>query len=183
MSAGSTRAFSFLLDMNRLFERFVERLVESAIDHKRTRVETQVVYSSIIWNADADRGYSRVIPDLVVKGKEVSGRQLAIDAKYKLYDVKKIDQADIYQTFLYAYALGSEGQQPTALLLYPSSRASGHKARLQVHSSVSAWRAEIVAMGIPIPAALDELQSGGNGPVLTSLREAIAWALPLDQAS
>ena len=30
---------------------------------------------------------------------------MPIDIKYKLYDIKKVSTADVYQTFLYAYAL------------------------------------------------------------------------------
>jgi 5-methylcytosine-specific restriction enzyme subunit McrC len=120
-----------------------------------------------------------VIPDLVVRRRGTPDRRLAIDAKYKLYDERRIDPSDIYQTFLYAYALGSRGSGagPTALLLYPASSPEGKAIRLKVRSLYSARGAEIVGLGIPIPAALVELESGDDGPVRMAVRAAILEAL------
>jgi 5-methylcytosine-specific restriction enzyme subunit McrC len=179
LALGSTRSFAFLLDMNLLFERFVERLVAGVIEPRRYRVDSQVVHSSIIWNAVTQKPYSRVIPDLVVRRRGTADRRLAIDAKYKLYDERRIDPSDIYQTFLYAYALGSRavGVGPTALLLYPASSSERKSIRLKVRSLYSARGAEIVGLGIPIPAALTELESGQAGAVQTAVRAAIAEAL------
>ena len=49
--------------------------------------------------------------------------RVAVDAKYKLYDQRKLDSGDVYQGFLYAYAFSGAGELavPTAVLLYPSS--------------------------------------------------------------
>lgn len=178
-TGGSTRSFTFLLDMNRLFERFVERLVEAAIDRRRYRVDSQVIHSSIIWNAATQRPYSRVIPDLVVWQREIARRRMAIDAKYKLYDGRQLDQSDIYQTFLYAYALGSPsvGVSPTALLLYPASSSEINVIQLRVRTLDLAQGARIVGIGIPIPAALRELERRETGPVRKTLCGAIYEAL------
>jgi len=179
LAPGEMRSFAFLLDMNLLFERFVERLVEAAVDARRYRVDSQVAHSSIIWNAVTQKPYSRVIPDLVVRKRGEASRRLAIDAKYKLYDERHIDSRDIYQTFLYAYALSPRGpgERPTALLLYPASSSGRNAVRLNVRSLGGERGAEIVGMGIPIPAALNELESGVEGPVRSALRGAIDRAL------
>ena len=179
LSPGPTRSFAFLLDMNLLFERFVERLVEGILSPRDYRVDYQVAHSSIIWNATTEKPYARVIPDLVVRTREGESLRLAIDAKYKLYDERRIDASDIYQTFLYAYALGSpvEGRPPVSLLLYPASSAEPMAVHLKVRALLTVTGAEIVAVGIPIPAALEELQSGAQGPISAGLRSTISEAL------
>lgn len=179
LTSGSTRSFAFMLDMNLLFERFIECLVKKVLDSHLYWVKPQVVHSSIIWNATTQKPYSRVIPDLVVGWRGRANHCLAIDAKYKLYDERRVDPSDIYQTFLYAYALSSRGTatSPTALLLYPASSSESKAIRLEVRSLSVPHGAEIVGMGIPIPAALSELESKEDGPVLSALRDTINEAL------
>ena len=178
LAHGSTRSFAFMLDMNLLFEHFVEHLVKKVLDSHLYWVKPQVVHSSIIWNAATQKPYSRVIPDLVVGWRGRANHCLAIDAKYKLYDERRIDSSDIYQTFLYAYALSSRGTgtSPSALLLYPASSFS-KAIRLEVRSLYTPRGAKIIGMGIPIPAALSELESKADGPVLSALRDTINEAL------
>lgn len=179
LTSGSTRSFAFMLDMNLLFERFVELLVKKVLDSRLYWVKPQFVHSSIIWNATTQKRYSRVIPDLVVGWRGRANRCLAIDAKYKLYDERRVDPSDIYQTFLYAYALSSQGTgtSPVALLLYPASSSESKTIRLEVRSLYTPRGAEIVGMAIPIPAALSELESKADGPVLSALRDTINEAL------
>ena len=67
----------------------------------------------------AQRPYTNIIPDVVVERRGESDCRVAIDAKYKLYDERGFDPGDIYQTFLYAFALGTAASDavPTSLLL------------------------------------------------------------------
>ena len=179
LDPGSTRSFAFLLDMNLLFERFVERLVGRVLDSRLYQVDAQVAHSSIIWDETTQRPYSRVRPDLVVRRRGTVDHRLAIDAKYKLYDDRRVAPSDIYQTFLYAYALSSRGTgaSPTALLLYPASSSERRPIRLKVRSLHTRQGADIVGMGIPIPDALNELQCNEDGPVRSALRDEINGAL------
>ena len=175
LALGSARCFSFLLDMNRLFERFVEVLVGSALGPADYQLDSQAVQSSIIWDAIRNSPYARVIPDLLVRKRGGRGPSLAIDAKYKLYDERGIDSGDIYQTFLYAYALGqgNEERKPTALLVYPASRGEQVVTELEIRPRHAYGRASIVGLGIPIPSALDELEAGSAGPVHRMFRELV----------
>jgi 5-methylcytosine-specific restriction enzyme subunit McrC len=83
--------------------------------------------------------------------------RLPVDAKYKLYDARRLDPADVYQAFFYAYAYHRPGadptSQPSALLVYPSSEA-GARVALRVRREDGATTARISAIGVHIPATL-----------------------------
>jgi 5-methylcytosine-specific restriction enzyme subunit McrC len=100
---GATNCFAFLIDMNRLFEMFVFRLVDTLLAGSGMRVQYQRADRSIILNASTGQPYARVVPDILVE-RSAAGTtaRLAIDAKYKLYDERKLSSSDVYQSFLYA---------------------------------------------------------------------------------
>jgi 5-methylcytosine-specific restriction enzyme subunit McrC len=135
---GETNCFAFLIDMNRLFEMFMFRLVDTLLAGSAMRVHYQRADRSIILNASTGQPYARVVPDILVE-RSAAGTtaRLAIDAKYKLYDERKLSSSDVYQSFLYAYAYGAAGGPalPAALLVYPSSSRSSHAVRLRVRSA------------------------------------------------
>ena len=94
---GLRQDFAFLLNMNRLFERFVTRLVEQALPAVLYRVTSQLPYRSVVWNVSSQRPCTNITPDVVVERRGESDCQVAIDAKYKLYDERGFDPSDIYQ--------------------------------------------------------------------------------------
>lgn len=177
---GRARCFAFLLDMNLLFERFVHRLFERTLDAASYALDYQRADRSIVWDADRNRPYSRVIPDLLVRSRRPPFRRLAVDAKYKLYDRRKVSPADIYQTFLYAYAFGTrssvDASPPLALIIYPSE-GSSRSVRLRIRGANYLAGAEIRALGISIPDCLAELEASRGGPSVTLLREAVELGL------
>ena len=177
LEAGSTRCFAFLIDMNLLFERFVHRLLERLLP-AGYRLYYQRSDRSIIWNADDNRPYAAVIPDLLVQHDGESARCVPLDAKYKLYDERKLSSDDIYQCFLYAYAYGGTGVEsvPRAVLVYPSLGGSQEPLRLRVQSAQKVAGAEILALGIHIPTALKEARERRGGPGAATLLEAIKRA-------
>ncbi len=179
---GSTSSFAFLLDMNKLFERFVKGFVERILERDLYRVNYQMAHSSVIWDSIAEKPYSWVIPDLVVSRRDDATYRVAIDAKYKQYDQKRIDLSDIYQTFLYAYALSSKqiSARPTALVLFPLATAESKEIRLEVRTLDVSRGADIVGIGISIPAALKELLSNKGGPVAVALKDAVSKALEIE---
>jgi hypothetical protein len=144
------------------------------------RVHYQRRDSSIILNADTLRSYSRVVPDLLVETQAgANGARLAVDAKYKLYDVNKLQSGDIYQAFLYAYACGQHGGvvPPTAVLVYPASSESGPETHLRIRNAHGFAGAELFAIGVFIPAALEELERGRCGPASQRILDVIRGAL------
>lgn len=171
-SSSMTKSFAFLLDMNKLFELFVYRFTERALETTGCHVQYQHRDSSIIWNADANRPYAGVIPDLIVEYSDPSNKRMVIDTKYKLYDLKKISPSDIYQCFLYAYAYSSNiGNIPKSVILYPTLEPSPASTNLHVRTKELLTGAKVTAQGFNIPIALDEIRrniKGGMSSLLAS---------------
>lgn len=159
--AGSTRCFSFLLNMNQLYEQFVAKLVRQLLRPHRMQVISQHSDPSIIRNALTNQPYAKVIPDLIVQSP--IGKRLCVDAKYKLYDELKVSNSDIYQLFLYAYAIGGSPDHRLAALMYPSCEVEGRTHRLKINGSDSR-PAFITAIGFHIPSVLDELRARAHSP-------------------
>jgi len=163
---GGTRSFAFLLDMNQLFEAFVTQLVADTLGSLGIHVHAQRRDRSIVIDESTQRGYSAIIPDLLLEGRsEGQTIRLPIDAKYKLYDQRKIDPGDVYQTFFYAFAYANEsvGRRPArAVILYPRAK-DGADIALRVDTHAGHQNARIDAFGIDIDAALAVI---GRGKIL-----------------
>ncbi len=105
---GTVVGTTFCVDMNALFERFVETIVREEARRAGLRLVPQ-----------APRQLSTKIltrPDLVLRG---GGRDLAVaDVKYKELKPGKWPHADLYQMLAYCVSLGL----PSGLLIYASER-------------------------------------------------------------
>ena len=122
--SGKTESFAFLLDMNKVFESFATKLITEAFRGSRWQVMPQRHVHSVIRDRRTGKRYSSIIPDLVLSDRD---EQVAFDCKYKLYgeNARKISSADIYQVFLYAYALSTgEGSQSRAGIIYPATETT-----------------------------------------------------------
>ncbi|HEX5725450.1 MAG TPA: hypothetical protein VFX98_08285 [Longimicrobiaceae bacterium] len=175
LRAGEHRGFAFLLDMNALFERFVSRMVESALAGHGVRVHRQR-QDRLIWDADRGVPYARVVPDLLLEA--ASGTRLSIDAKYKAYDERRLSPADVYQSFLYAQAYGGARSADIrrAMLLFPCGGGTLQRRRLRVRDAAGGELAELAAVGIPLPRIIDEL-GAGSGLAMQAVRESILACL------
>jgi 5-methylcytosine-specific restriction enzyme subunit McrC len=167
--AGKQSSFAFFLDMNALFERFVERWLAHILPAHEFRVRRQVQHSSIIWDAMADAPYSKVIPDVLVHGVE-SDLIVPVDAKYKRYR-SGADEADIYQAFLYAWALGASPGRVTqrAILIHPSEQSAVELTRLRIRASTHDSEAQVVVFGVPVALAIDEARTDRTGSISSLL--------------
>jgi 5-methylcytosine-specific restriction enzyme subunit McrC len=124
----------------------------------------------VVRNDLTGRTYSTVRPDLVVEDSS-TGRSVPIDVKYKTYEEKKVSTADIYQTFLYAYALASNEHDRRAGVLFPSTGVAQH--RLSISPLSGPASARIVARGIDVPVTLDALTSPERTELLHAVREVV----------
>ena len=161
--AGKTRCFAFLIDMNMLFENFVYKVINHFIEKKKFRVQYQRKDRSIIWNAITSRPYSSIIPDIMVESRWLDPvLRIPIDAKYKLYDTRKISPSDIYQCFMYAYAYEDESKQisPHAFLVYPASEKDFNPSHLKIQHRSQKTEAHIFAFPISIPTILLNIKTG-----------------------
>ena len=157
-AAGPAHSFAFLLDMNLLFQQFIERYLEWTLRGSGLRLHAQRRDRSILYDLTRSQPYATVIPDLLLENP-ATGAHLPIDAKYKCYDDGKVSNADIYQAFLYAYAYQGGEERPRALLIYPSKQPSALRTDLQVRNSMQRVGAEVQVVGVNIGEALESIKS------------------------
>lgn len=115
---GSQRSFAFFIDMNRLFQRFVERYLSELLAPKGVLVEPEEATSTVLHDVAAAKSYGTVRPDFVVRRRDQKVR-LAMDAKYKDIAHRGVDPSDLYQAFLYASAWTLAAASPRSLLIFP----------------------------------------------------------------
>jgi 5-methylcytosine-specific restriction enzyme subunit McrC len=186
LAPGSDRCFAFLIDMNRVFELFCERWVARLLRGSDWRVNPQSPCRSILWNASSNKSWGSVRPDLLIAHRSGEGASLPVDAKYKLYDQHKLDPADFYQLFLYAYAFapaaGTERRLPAGLILFPASdSAGGERHRLHVRRVADRHSgAEVVLAAIPLARALSELPQT-DSTLAGEFRSILTALLPTQQ--
>ena len=174
LPTGEARLRSFLIDMNTLFERFLEQVLRLALEPAGVRVEAQRS-DSIFWRPDLRARYARVRPDLLLQRAERRHARLPLDAKYKRYDSGKVDVDDLTQVFLYAYAYRdpeAADAPPRSVLVHPSETPGEPRITpLQVRSVAErVVDAELTVVGVHIPTILDAADAGG-GRSLDVLRE------------
>jgi len=152
-----TPSFAFLLDMNALFEQFVLVYLNHINAKRNLIINYQRREKSIIWDLFHQRTYSTIIPDYLITCIETN-RKIAIDAKYKLYDDRKLDTADIAQIFLYAYAY-NRSPNPIAFLIYPTEKSTEVKASMMIRQHKQPDGARIKLIGLSLQSAIDEIQN------------------------
>jgi len=147
---GQNRDFpGFLLDMNLLFERFLEKYFK-----KKLAPDIKVKAQNSLENKfkSANLSYN-LIPDyqFFEAGKLVK----IADAKYKNYQLKKVSPADLYQ--LTAYALANKEKIDKIYLFYPSSRMESKTFSL--NNLAREIEVEIIVQGLKIEKLLDEMET------------------------
>lgn len=166
---GRQESFAFFLDMNRLFERFVETWVRGLLARSPYRVRRQVRHDSVVWNVDQDASYSNLIPDLLVDCS-ASGYSTPLDAKYKRYE-EGTGEADLYQAFLYAWALGTPAatRPRCSVLVHPVESEDIKVTRVRMRAATHSSEAEIIIFGVPISRAIAEANQLSKGPIGSAL--------------
>lgn len=171
LASGFVKSNVFLVDMNLLFERFIRKLLEFCVG-SAYRIRYQLKTRSILWDANRNRPYSVVIPDFQLIGLEGS---LIVDAKYK--PGRKLDNSDIYQCFLYAQAFGSAEETPShSMLVVPSVSGTVEHSPLEVRSAEGVRKSVLHLVGVPVAAAVDEIQGNHRGPVCERLAKLVSQA-------
>ena len=180
LASGPRRVGSFLIDMNTLFEHFVEQLLQFVLKPSGIGIAAQSSHS-IFWRPDLQTRYAGVRPDILLDRGQGGPERLPLDAKYKRYDSSKVEVGDLTQVFLYAYAYRQTpaAEVPRAVLLHPSETPGVPVlVPLQVHSvDERSVDAEIAVLGVHIPTVLAEVKLGW-GPALEALRVLLLAQLP-----
>jgi 5-methylcytosine-specific restriction enzyme subunit McrC len=161
MYNGTSSCYAFLFDMNRLFEAFVGKWLAKVARGSSYKLEEQRRFKTVIWDEDTGRSYSSVIPDYLLAEVDTGQTYLVADAKYKLYDERRLKGGDIYQAFTYAYALADNDSlnPPRALIIYPSSVQNGSSKKLCIRKITGIHGAEVRVLGVNIHCMLAYLDS------------------------
>jgi 5-methylcytosine-specific restriction enzyme subunit McrC len=162
-AAGAADCYAFMIDMDRVFEGFVSQILKAAFDGEGVEVAVQRHVRGRIVDAQSGRTYATVIPDVVLRVATPAGwRELPVDAKYKLYAERTIDNGDLYQVFFYAFVHRTaqlEGAESArAVLMYPSE--GPHRQDLRFTDLRGVNGALLTGLGLNVGAALDALENG-----------------------
>lgn len=114
--AGNTPFAAFLLDMNKVFERFIGRFLERTFAEKQSPFS--VMISPNIWLGEQPK--EKGIPDIVLtyQGQPC----LILDTKYKLFSGKP-NEADRNQMFIYCHTMKLQH----AWLIYPGELLAAYQ--------------------------------------------------------
>jgi len=111
---GDRRFYSFLVDMNKLFEHFVTKIIFKALEGNAEISAKKQHRTALDVGAHVD-----VQPDLVLL---TAGRpSVVLDAKYKRLETEETRNTDVYQVLAYCKAFGCG----LAGLIYPSWEGRG----------------------------------------------------------
>jgi 5-methylcytosine-specific restriction enzyme subunit McrC len=176
--ASSVPSFTFLLDMNALFEQFVTRLLTEGLADDGVLVVPQRRDRSAIVEETSGKPYRTVIPDMLLIGRTEDSTvfRVPVDAKYKLYQEGKIEPGDIYQTFFYAYAFdrrkSADPEPARAFILYPSTDG-WDQIRLRTQATGAVTSARLAGLGVDVHQALKAIESATVPalPFVSAMRE------------
>jgi 5-methylcytosine-specific restriction enzyme subunit McrC len=122
---GKYAGISFLIPMEKLFEKYVAKILASKLNNKYTLTEQKPQKALAYSNKKA---VFNMRPDIVVSHKNREDIRLVLDTKWKLIDGKSptpiygkdnnhtIKQSDMYQLFAY----GKKYKVKRVILIYPS---------------------------------------------------------------
>lgn len=164
---------SFLIDMNKLFELFITRLLRDAMEGTGIRVLAQDPLKGAICRPDGTT-YTAIIPDIQL---DHDGCRTSIDAKYKLYGEKRVSPNDLYQSFAYAQALddAGEGSAPrTAYVLYAAA-ADRPADTVQLRRRNGSIAAQVTSISINVPRILALLGAGNRDTAIAPLQVLVTF--------
>lgn len=152
-TSGELPLSSFLLDMNLVFERFLERHLREhtppsiQVTGQDTSADVFHYLPGTRWNKPTIR------PDLVFRSR---GKVLAVaDAKYKNLSERSPDISDLYQLTIYGLAYTTP-EPCDALLLYPlTTDDMEHTATLIFQAPSTRQEVTVRIVGVPVNHILD----------------------------
>jgi 5-methylcytosine-specific restriction enzyme subunit McrC len=165
-----SNVYSFLIDMNRLFEAFVSRLIAGLFSRPAFTVQAQTPIATSFRLLEPEKLYAQMQPDLYITANGGTEYSLPLDVKYKRYDVRHLDQADLYQLSIYALDAKPVNGRYRALLIYPSENPSGTQRRIGMRGRQHVPMIDIFILGIHVPSLIAQVR---NDPATTEYRNSI----------
>ncbi len=142
---------AFLFDMNLLFEKFMYRILNDCAP-----LNYQIKYQrSIGGYYESERGKSNTLmPDYQIFNHNLS--VCIADAKYKLYEERSVDPADLYQLTVYGLA----GNMEDVVIYYPAQNKTTNHYKLRDSNGKGLLKVRVV--GIPLTEILEQINSRGK---------------------
>lgn len=179
MGSGGLNTYSFVFDMNELFEAFVVKFIQR---NRRDILPDSLQECSLHPQSHglerlylAERAGGQVFnlrPDLVFKGPSGQAYPLLIDTKYKLLDPagrrQGISQDDFYQMFAYAHRYDC----PKVLLVYPRPSGMENQELVDARFKIENSDKRIYADWVDLQSDLSK--ASGRLEFTTDLRRCIA---------
>lgn len=108
--------YSFLIDMNELFEKFVVQLLRKYLPkHYKVLANKRITDAITVDGAS----YRHIIPDIIIENERTNERKV-IDVKYKQYANKRVETDDVFQLAFYAQnQMKSSGSVYESTIIYP----------------------------------------------------------------
>lgn len=154
-SADGGTTHAFLIDMNALFEDFVAQLLRDAFAGTGVNVRAQLPLTDAVREDSAS--YASIQPDIqLIWRAGTKTRRCSVDAKYKLYADRNVASADLYQSFVYAQAMGGSSETSTAFIVYPSDRDVSPKT-VSLHHSDGETAARVTYVGVNVQRILSSV--------------------------
>lgn len=150
---------AFLIDMNRLFEGFLERILSDTLADVGWTVKAQHSSNDVIRTVPTGNSYATLRPDYLLEDLQ-SATRVPVDAKYKLYDDTIVANSDIYQTAIYGLTLGEQraDHAPVAMLLYPSSADTNEQVVVQRPQDQQL--VHLIIQGVPLEQLVAGVKKG-----------------------
>ena len=114
-------SYSFMFDMNKLFEEFIGEFIKRYFGEHYKEIYLQKSNKYVFAKEYNDKNYFNLKPDIYFK--KFDGKALIIDTKYKILNENKsysgVQQGDIYQMFMYGLRYFNNENVKKIILLYP----------------------------------------------------------------
>lgn len=168
---------TFLLDMNRIFEVFIQRLATEAQLSSDYSVTSQQRLRAVIRDDLRGKPYSQIIPDLVVEAVR-DGTRVPIDVKYKRYDQRNISSVTSTRRSCMPSRSLAPGALPRAGIFSPA-KSTIKAPQLSIHGTSSPTRAaaRIVGVGIDVLNLLEGLLGADWPSLLAQLRADVEFVV------
>ncbi|OOE12488.1 McrC family protein [Fictibacillus arsenicus] len=109
--------YSFLIDMNDLFEKFVVKLLTKYLPPVFKVIPGKRITNGITMDGQS---YRHIIPDILVENKTTNEISI-LDVKYKHYGKRRVDTSDVFQLAFYAQNKNSQSKDVyISTIVYPS---------------------------------------------------------------
>jgi 5-methylcytosine-specific restriction enzyme subunit McrC len=163
--------YSFLINMNELFEKFVVTLLRKHLPKEYNVKAGKRITDAITLDGQS---YRHIIPDIVVENKRTKETKV-LDVKYKQYGKRRVDTSDVFQLAFYAQnqKRGHEGGYESSII-YPGFLGDDWKKERSIELNVcSGYPGVLNLKPISIEWVLEAAMHGENTRLMELAKEVL----------